>query len=61
MRQVELYAAGRNDEAPAEVRICYEIIHKGARLRVEASVPSDRNMRTEKKAMQDLVEEIEFY
>lgn len=56
-----LYAAGRNDEAPAEVRICYEIIHKGARLRVEASVPSDRNMRTEKKAMQDLVEEIEFY
>lgn len=56
-----LRTAGVRESAPDEVMVRYCIYHKGARLLLTASIPSDLNYMDEVSIIESFIENIDFY
>lgn len=56
-----LRTAGVRKSTPEEVMVRYCIYHKGARLLLTASIPSDLNYMNELSSIESFIENIDFY
>ena len=56
-----MHAAGVSSDAPQSIEVCYELIYKGARLCVEAHVPSAMNLDDEIRNIESVLNSIEYY
>ena len=56
-----MHAAGVSSDAPQSIEVCYELIYKGARLCLEAHVPSSMNLDNEIRNIESVLNSIEYY
>lgn len=56
-----MHVAGMNPDHPQDIEIRYEMIYKGARLCVEAHVPSSMNLDKELRNIEKILNSIEYY
>ena len=56
-----MHAAGVSSDNPQKMEVHYELLYKGARLCVEARVPSSMNLDEEIRNIEDVIDSIEYY
>jgi len=56
-----MHAAGTGSGNPQSIEVCYELIYKGARLCLEAHVPSSMNLDNEIRNIESVLNSIEYY
>mgnify|MGYP003413374111 FL=1 len=56
-----MHAAGVSSDNPQKMEVHYELLYKGARLCVEARVPSSMNLDEEIRNIEEVIDSIEYY
>ena len=56
-----MHAAGASSDNPQNMDVHYELIYKGARLCVEAHIPSSMNLDNEIRNIENVLNSIEYY